>query len=144
MGQRQRVKESQSRCRRRVGEEAARRDAADAGAPRQADVPEPARFVRGRDGLRRDRTARRHRHLRRERAVVEKHVATVDPLDPQMASDQESGMAGAVDEQPGGDVAMFARADRSEEHTSELQSLMRISYAVFCLKTKTTINHSKY
>src|SRR3546814_8915618 len=29
---------------------------------------------------------------------------------------------------------------RSEEHTSELQSLMRISYAVFCLKNKTTIN----
>src|SRR3546814_3128315 len=29
---------------------------------------------------------------------------------------------------------------RSEEHTSELQSLMRISYAVFCLKKKTT-NH---
>src|SRR3546814_7555098 len=28
--------------------------------------------------------------------------------------------------------------DRSEEHTSELQSLMRISYAVFCLKKKTT------
>src|SRR3546814_4553791 len=29
------------------------------------------------------------------------------------------------------------QADRSEEHTSELQSLMRISYAVFCLKKKT-------
>src|SRR3546814_6788036 len=29
--------------------------------------------------------------------------------------------------------------DRSEEHTSELQSLMRISYAVFCLKKKNTI-----
>src|SRR3546814_990474 len=29
------------------------------------------------------------------------------------------------------------RPDRSEEHTSELQSLMRISYAVFCLKKKT-------
>src|SRR3546814_3680055 len=29
---------------------------------------------------------------------------------------------------------------RSEEHTSELQSLMRISYAVFCLKKKTEIN----
>src|SRR3546814_6197670 len=28
------------------------------------------------------------------------------------------------------------RADRSEEHTSELQSLMRLSYAVFCLKKK--------
>src|SRR3546814_2315513 len=30
-------------------------------------------------------------------------------------------------------------ANRSEEHTSELQSLMRISYAVFCLKIKTLI-----
>src|SRR3546814_3809564 len=30
-----------------------------------------------------------------------------------------------------------ARFTRSEEHTSELQSLMRISYAVFCLKKKT-------
>src|SRR3546814_7318593 len=30
------------------------------------------------------------------------------------------------------------RLARSEEHTSELQSLMRISYAVFCLKKKTT------
>src|SRR3546814_8983488 len=30
--------------------------------------------------------------------------------------------------------------DRSEEHTSELQSLMRISYAVFCLKKKKTHN----
>src|SRR3546814_3591964 len=31
-------------------------------------------------------------------------------------------------------------SSRSEEHTSELQSLMRISYAVFCLKKKTKIN----
>src|SRR3546814_4884440 len=30
---------------------------------------------------------------------------------------------------------------RSEEHTSELQSLMRISYAVFCLKKKNTASH---
>src|SRR3546814_4192732 len=30
----------------------------------------------------------------------------------------------------------FKELDRSEEHTSELQSLMRISYAVFCLKKK--------
>src|SRR3546814_8732472 len=33
-----------------------------------------------------------------------------------------------------------AYMDRSEEHTSELQSLMRISYAVFCLKKKKTTN----
>src|SRR3546814_6349362 len=32
-------------------------------------------------------------------------------------------------------------AARSEEHTSELQSLMRISYAVFCLKKKKNINN---
>src|SRR3546814_10264610 len=36
------------------------------------------------------------------------------------------------------------RQARSEEHTSELQSLMRISYAVFCLKKKTTTHTSKY
>src|SRR3546814_10063725 len=36
-----------------------------------------------------------------------------------------------------GDVAEQALEQRSEEHTSELQSLMRISYAVFCLKKKT-------
>src|SRR3546814_3081104 len=33
--------------------------------------------------------------------------------------------------------------DRSEEHTSELQSLMRISYAVFCLKKKNTYTNIK-
>src|SRR3546814_5236315 len=38
------------------------------------------------------------------------------------------------------------RAGRSEEHTSELQSLMRISYAVFCLKKKNKNNqaHSQH
>src|SRR3546814_9244223 len=49
----------------------------------------------------------------------------------------------------GGSVALTGLADwsddhlflvRSEEHTSELQSLMRISYAVFCLKKKKQIN----
>src|SRR3546814_6207458 len=34
------------------------------------------------------------------------------------------------------DPANYPEAERSEEHTSELQSLMRISYAVFCLKKK--------
>src|SRR3546814_1389276 len=35
-------------------------------------------------------------------------------------------------------------APRSEEHTSELQSLMRISYAVFCLKKKTNSRQMTY
>src|SRR3546814_9939748 len=38
--------------------------------------------------------------------------------------------------EPGGLPITMARYGRSEEHTSELQSLMRISYAVFCLKKK--------
>src|SRR3546814_4118505 len=50
-------------------------------------------------------------------------------------------------ERPRGDFSSDAGAGRlktihrSEEHTSELQSLMRISYAVFCLKKKTTTTH---
>src|SRR3546814_2560602 len=45
--------------------------------------------------------------------------------------------------QAGADVDA-ARGRRSEEHTSELQSLMRISYAVFCLKKKKkTITHTE-
>src|SRR3546814_2234354 len=39
---------------------------------------------------------------------------------------------------PGQAMTPIAHFDRSEEHTSELQSLMRISYAVFCLKKKKT------
>src|SRR3546814_9789647 len=35
-----------------------------------------------------------------------------------------------------------AQAQRSEEHTSELQSLMRISYAVFCLQKKNSITYT--
>src|SRR3546814_7832378 len=40
-------------------------------------------------------------------------------------------------------VAVTAVTDRSEEHTSELQSLMRISYAVFCLKKKKKNNKER-
>src|SRR3546814_9679561 len=40
----------------------------------------------------------------------------------------------------GGTDTYLPGPPRSEEHTSELQSLMRISYAVFCLKKKKTIN----
>src|SRR3546814_10483958 len=53
---------------------------------------------------------------------------------------------GDLDVEHGGEATQALRADaeridlRSEEHTSELQSLMRISYAVFCLKKKTEIN----
>src|SRR3546814_7302896 len=68
-----------------------------------------------------------------------------------------AGVNGYLDKLPVSDVGRFeeeflrnvktahagildAIRDRSEEHTSELQSLMRISYAVFCLKKK---NHTQ-
>src|SRR3546814_9691045 len=41
-------------------------------------------------------------------------------------------------------MAPLQLAPRSEEHTSELQSLMRISYAVFCLKKKTQKHTTRY
>src|SRR3546814_1621190 len=46
-----------------------------------------------------------------------------------------------LDDKANDDDRVFAHGDsrRSEEHTSELQSLMRISYAVFCLKKKNLI-----
>src|SRR3546814_6735772 len=49
----------------------------------------------------------------------------------------QDGTGRVIEERP-----MSAPVTRSEEHTSELQSLMRISYAVFCLKKKT--NHKTH
>src|SRR3546814_16598909 len=50
----------------------------------------------------------------------------------------------AGDDRPETGAGATARANgRSEEHTSELQSLMRISYAVFCLKKKIRNNKEK-
>src|SRR3546814_9528160 len=49
-----------------------------------------------------------------------------------------------VDEDESGPgLAAMKSVSRSEEHTSELQSLMRISYAVFCLKKKNKHKHTK-
>src|SRR3546814_10318290 len=45
-------------------------------------------------------------------------------------------VAEAVEPQRRGEHGAEREGERSEEHTSELQSLMRISYAVFCLKKK--------
>src|SRR3546814_5239411 len=66
---------------------------------------------------------------------------------PQVVAAQHMGHAHRRIVQRAGEMIaggrVFARqhdvAGRSEEHTSELQSLMRISYAVFCLKKKNTV-----
>src|SRR3546814_6502381 len=79
-------------------------------APRgQAAIPDPAARLRGGDGMRRDRADLAGvGNLHRQRAIAEQDVIAVLECD----------------------------AQRSEEHTSELQSPMRHSYAVFCLKKK--------
>src|SRR3546814_6712166 len=52
--------------------------------------------------------------------------------------DRLPGQQSLVNQEAAGVEKPEIGRDRSEEHTSELQSLMRISYAVFCLKKKTT------
>src|SRR3546814_10613702 len=66
-----------------------------------------------------------------------------DTLFPYTTLFRSAGISGRTDRRPWQPDYLFcprpAGADpRSEEHTSELQSLMRISYAVFCLITKNT------
>src|SRR3546814_2664255 len=68
---------------------------------------------------------RRHRHIvarDRRRQVAPERDAALAPVEEIVGFGQAGLITDAV--------------ERSEEHTSELQSLMRISYAVFCLKKK--------
>src|SRR3546814_1635468 len=53
-----------------------------------------------------------------------------------LLGERGKGLAIALSNLEGGRIGIGAQALRSEEHTSELQSLMRISYAVFCLKNQ--------
>src|SRR3546814_7836988 len=68
-----------------------------------------------------------------------KHVGNADagvcPRDSEGVAERLTGLEDS--RVPGGG------SRRSEEHTSELQSLMRISYAVFCLKKKKTHKHAR-
>src|SRR3546814_6575635 len=95
---------------------AAEREQHDRQAEHQGDDAEDHRQVAG-----------AHAH-RRANAVVE-------------GADKKPAADGG-DDQAGEQVAAIStehgKTSRSEEHTSELQSLMRISYAVFCLKKKKT------
>src|SRR3546814_3724549 len=59
-------------------------------------------------------------------------------VDPDGSGDRHSDRALLLECLGDSHAARHLRRSRSEEHTSELQSLMRISYAVFCLKKKTT------
>src|SRR3546814_10280601 len=78
---------------------------------------------------------------KREHAVAARTFAP-EPAATEDRSRRESVGTGRISAEGGGSAAQGG-ADRSEEHTSELQSLMRISYAVFCLKTKKTTTYCK-
>src|SRR3546814_3965419 len=64
-----------------------------------------------------------------DRASVQRHSRRADNADRGRACRKSGGQPASI---PG-------CSDRSEEHTSELQSLMRISYAVFCLKKNSLV-----
>src|SRR3546814_2827347 len=73
--------------------------------------------------------------------LEENHLSAISAFMPEIVAcrfllgNEGNDLSDAVN--PAHTAASFAR---SEEHTSELQSLMRISYAVFCLKKKNSIN----
>src|SRR3546814_7155819 len=78
-----------------------------------------------------------------ETVETELMLADLESLDRRLAAAAKRAEGGDKDAKAEVEImerALLALQDRSEEHTSELQSLMRISYAVFCLKKKTNIS----
>src|SRR3546814_7681702 len=86
--------------------------------------------------------SRSRRVRRRQHAQSRLCIDGVDGGREGGAGRRRLGAQGPARKRPGAD---FVPADvaRSEEHTSELQSLMRISYAVFCLKKKKPISNTQ-
>src|SRR3546814_2632810 len=81
--------------------------------------------------------ARSEQRARRYEDARKRYVGGAPPVEGPIAFDANARGLGIDDEKRERSVPRSADARRrSEEHTSELQSLMRISYAVFCLKKK--------
>src|SRR3546814_8145736 len=95
-------------------------------------------------GNRRHAVAADHQRRLEPRQAVDQPAAQQGGRQVAAALDEEAGDAAGAEQREVGverDMAVgvgrhLRHLDRSEEHTSELQSLMRISYAVFCLKKK--------
>src|SRR3546814_3239713 len=88
-----------------------------------------------------ERSAQMAYRPRRSRQLL--HRACGLPLCPRLSSAQSHPRVDCLSKPENGAIAASscllqrnARQKRSEEHTSELQALMRITYAVFCLKKK--------
>src|SRR3546814_9175747 len=72
-------------------------------------------------------------------------VAVLGGDEPQLADDALAHLRQGLDLEHGARHHVLLAHARSEEHTSELQSLMRISYAVFCLNKQTqTSTHARH
>src|SRR3546814_2473528 len=104
-------------------------------AKRVDQPPPPAKGAR-------DPVARRvrRRHRNRRATIARAHRDRAAGISPRARGDPEP----PAPRTRGLSISSVRKSDRSEEHTSELQSLMRISYAVFCLKKKKAtipINH---
>src|SRR3546814_8198887 len=80
-----------------------------------------------------------HLHRLRAEREAEQLVAQADAVERDLRRDQFAGGGDRV--VAGRRIAGAVGQHRSEEHTSELQSLMRTSYAVFCLKKKKHKTH---
>src|SRR3546814_1757969 len=84
-------------------------------------------------------------HRAQRRAAEESHLDVLREAmvaeEPALALDAIEGRVPLHGLARVGDGAQDEGVERSEEHTSELQSLMRISYAVFCLKNTTNTTH---
>src|SRR3546814_5903657 len=74
--------------------------------------------------------------------TVKREAGSMPALYPQLCAASPARVTGSSGNREGGARAL-TRKPRSEEHTSELQSLMRISYAVFCLKKKKNTRQNK-
>src|SRR3546814_2453686 len=97
--------------------------------PRLARVGPPLHFV--------------SRHGADRRTAAKRGNGPPLPLRPrsEFEADLDTVGRGLAGQTPHGIVELRDVGPRSEEHTSELQSLMRISYAVFCLKKKKQITN---
>src|SRR3546814_2653547 len=77
------------------------------------------------------------------RARRQRHAIMNQPDSPYTTNRPKSTMGGSLDTNTNTPTSTrITQKGRSEEHTSELQSLMRISYAVFCLKKKKNKLHN--
>src|SRR3546814_9559823 len=96
----------------------------------------PRRLLAGRCGHPRRRTAPKRAIGRTDRAVDLRTRRAEGRGGARRWRQRAAGVHGPRHPGPGGALPRRRTEPRSEEHTSELQSLMRISYAVFCLKKK--------